>query len=209
MTLKLYYARSSGSLSARILIHELNLSCEFIAVNQKTHMTANDEDLLTINPKNRLPVLITEDNQVLTESQVIQQYLIDHYGLQYNMIDLLPPPNNDLKRYKILEWVSFIRVDLHNLYFLLLNPDIPEDLKENIFKPMFKEKLKYPNQVLETKQYLTGNDFTIADIHMFVILVWLKDIKINITEFSNLDKYFLFLKQRPSIKQSLQEKNML
>ena len=39
MKLKLYYARKSGSLAARIIIHELDLSCEFIAVTQKTHMT--------------------------------------------------------------------------------------------------------------------------------------------------------------------------
>lgn len=208
MKLKLYYARSSGSLAVRILIHELNLSCDFIAVTQKTHMTADNKDLLTLNPKNRLPVLITEDNKILTESQVIQQYLADQYASQNNLPDLLPPPN-DFKRYQILEWISYIRVEFHNLYALLMNHDIPQDLKEKLFKPMFKEKLKHPNQALESKQYLMGNTLTIADTYFFVILIWLKDVKIDISEFPNLEKYFLFLKQRPSIDLSLKEKNML
>ena len=208
MKLKLYYARSSGSLAVRILIHELNLSCDFIAVTQRTHMTENKEDFLTINPKGVLPTLITEQNLVLTENQVIQQYLADTYAAQHGMQYLLPP-TNDFKRYQILEWLNYCRVELHNIYSLLITSEIPKDLKEQFFKPMFKKKLEYPNIALEHKQYLMGNDFTIADIYLFVILIWLKDLHIDIAEFPHLEKYFLLLKQRPSITLSLKEKNML
>ena len=208
MKLKLYYARKSGSLAVRILIHELDLSCEFIAVTQKTYMTENKENFLTINPKGRLPTLVTEDNMVLTESQVIQQYLADQYAAQHNMPDLLPPVN-DFRRYRVLEWISFIRVDLHNLYLLLINLEVPKDLKKNYFQPMFIKKLEYSHKALENKQYLMGDVFTIADGYLFVILTWLKDLEINISDFPNLEKYFLLLKQRPSIALSLKEKNLI
>ena len=208
MKLKLYYARKSGSLAVRILMHELDLSCEFIAVTQKTYMTEHKENFLTINPKGRLPALITENNMVLTESQVIQQYLADQYAAQHNMPDLLPPIN-DFRRYQVLEWISFIRVDLHNLYLLLINSEVPKDLKKNHFQPMFIKKLEYPNKALENKQYLMGDIFTIADGYLFVILTWLQDLEINISDFPNLEKYFLLLKQRPSIALSLKEKNLM
>ena len=208
MKLKLYYARSSGSLAIRILIHEIGLMCNFIAVTQKTHMTEFGEDFLTINPKGILPTLITEQGTVLTEKQVIQQYLADQYAAQYNMPHLLPP-TNDFKRYQILEWLNYARVELHNVYSLLINPDLPKDLKEKLFKPMLKNKLNYPNTMLADKIYLIDNHFTIADAYLFVILMWLKDVQIDIEEFPNLKKYFTLLKERPSIELSLKEKNML
>ena len=208
MKLKLYYARSSGSLAIRILIHEIGLMCNFIAVTQKTHMTEFGEDFLTINPKGILPTLITEQGTVLTENQVIQQYLADQYAAQYNMPHLLPP-TNDFKRYQILEWLNYVRVELHNVYSLLINPDLPKDLKEKLFKPMLKNKLNYPNTMLADKIYLIDNHFTIADAYLFVILIWLKDVQIDIEEFPNLKKYFTLLKERPSIELSLKEKNML
>ncbi len=208
MNLKLYYARSSGSLAVRILIHELDLPCDFIAVNMKAKKTETGEDFLTINPKGVLPTIVTEDNIVLTENQVIQQYLADTYGPQYNLQHLLPP-TTDFKRYRVLEWLNYARVELHNICSLLLNPDIPKELKEQTFKPMLQNKLAYPNTELANKHYLMGDNFTIADCYLFTILVWLKDFKINIADFPNLEKYFLFLKQRPSIEKSLIEKNML
>jgi len=208
MKLKLYYARSSGSLAIRILIHEIGLMCDFIAVTQKTHMTESGEDFLTINPKGILPTLITEQGTVLTENQVIQQYLADQYAAQYNMPHLLPP-TNDFKRYQILEWLNYARVELHNVYSLLINPDLPKDLKEKLFKPMLKNKLNYSNTMLADKIYLIDNHFTIADAYLFVILIWLQDVQIDIEEFPNLKKYFTLLKERPSIELSLKEKNML
>ena len=116
---------------------------------------------------------------VLTESQVILQYLADQYATQRDLPDLLPPIN-DFKRYQVLEWISFIRVDLHNLYLFLNNSEIPKELKESYIKPTFIKKLEYPNKALENKQYLMGDIFTIADAHLFVILTWLKDLEINI-----------------------------
>ncbi|MGI9214693.1 MAG: glutathione S-transferase N-terminal domain-containing protein [Gammaproteobacteria bacterium] len=197
MKLKLYYARNSGSFVARIIIHELNLPCDFIAVTQKTLMTELNENFLKINPKGRLPVLVTENGEIITENQVILQYLVDTYAAQREMQSLLPSLN-DHTRYKILEWASFIRIDLHYNFYLLHNSDIPAELKE---------KLKYPESMLNNKQYLVDN-FSIADAYLFVILVWLKDVKIDIAEYPNLAKYYLLLNERPSIKLSLKEKNM-
>lgn len=207
MKLKLYYSRNSGSFVTRIIIHELNLPCDFIAVTQKTFMTELNENFLQINPKGRLPVLITEDNMKITENQVILQYLIDTYAAQREMQYLLPSINNPA-RYQILEWVSFIRIDLHYNFYLLHNSNIPKELKENIFLPTLKQKLNYPETMLNNKQYLVGNNFSIADAYLFVILVWLKDVQIDIKQFANLDKFYLLLKERSSIKLSMKEKNM-
>lgn len=207
MKLKLYYARNSGSFVTRIIIHELNLPCDFIAVTQKTLITELNENFLKINPKGRLPVLIAENGTIITENQVILQYLIDTYAAQREMQYLLPSTNIP-ERYQILEWVSFIRLDLHYNFYLLNNGEIPKELKESLFKQTFKQKLKYPEAMLNSKQYLVGSNFSLADAYLFVILVWLKDVQIDIIDYPNLDKYYLFLKERPSIQLSMKEKNM-
>jgi len=40
INMKLYYAKSVCSLAVRIIIHELNLSCEYESVDLKTKITA-------------------------------------------------------------------------------------------------------------------------------------------------------------------------
>lgn len=58
--MKLYYASSVCSLAVRVIIHELNISCEYEAVNLKTKMTENGTNYLEINPKGAVPALLLD-----------------------------------------------------------------------------------------------------------------------------------------------------
>ena len=54
-----------------------------------------------------------------------------------------------------------------------------------------------------------GDQFTIADAYLFVVLSWLAYVKIDITEWPNLKRYFEELKQRKSIQASLKQEGLL
>lgn len=49
--MKLYYAPSVCSLAVRIIVHELNISCEYEAVDLKSKISENGDNYLSINPK--------------------------------------------------------------------------------------------------------------------------------------------------------------
>ncbi|CAM4385330.1 MAG: Glutathione S-transferase GST-6.0 [Legionellaceae bacterium] len=201
--MKLYYSIGACSLVIRIVLNELKIPFETEAVNLMTKKTASHEDFLTINPKGAVPALILDNQEVLTENAVIQQYLVDHY----NSTTLLPPVG-DFKRYRALEWLNFITTELHKNCAPLFNPTLSEEIKKDIFKPILDKKLKFIEQQLQQNTYLLGNEFSLPDAYLFVILQWLPRLGIETNQYPAINHYQTKLKQRPSIQQSLQEEGL-
>lgn len=201
--MKLYYKKGACSLAVRILIHELGIPCEFEAVDLKTKKTETGADFLKINPKGAVPTLVLDNKEVLTENAVIQQYLADHQKANH-----LLPATNDLKRYRVLEWLNFVSTDLHKNCAPFYNPNMPEDVKENIYKPIVRNKLTFVEQHLMQNPYIAGKEFTLPDSYLFVVLSWMPSLKIDLTEWPHVNKYFANIKNRKSVQQSLQEEGL-
>lgn len=197
---KLYFAKGACSLSVRILIHELDLKCAYESVNLKNKTTANEQDYLTINPKGVVPAIELENGEILTENIAIHQYLLD----KYNKSGSLMPPINDVKRYRVIEWMSYIASDLHKTCAPLFHDKFNNETKE-IFKKILKDKLSFVDKHLKMNKFLLGDQFTSADCYLFVILTWLKYFKIEISDWQSLSRYFAELNCRQSIKISLEE----
>lgn len=198
--MKLYYSKGACSLAIRITIHELNLPCEYEAVNLKTKITATGANFFDINPKGAVPALITDDQQVLTENSAIQEYLAETHKATH----LLPAVGN-FQRYRVLEWLSFVSTELHKSFGPLFNPKVPETEKKEIFIPALKSKFAFADRALEKNHYISGDHFTIADSYFFVMLTWTPHFAIDLGEFVNITRYFKELKVRPSIVAAIAE----
>jgi len=201
--MKLYYSKGACSLAVRIIIHEIGVACEFESVNLQTKQTEKGNDYFKINPKGSVPALVLENKKVLTENAVIQQYLADTHKASH-----LLPPLGDLKRYHVLEWLNFAGTDLHKSCGPLFNSNVPENIKEEVFRPLLKKKLIFVEKQLEQKAYLMGDEFTLPDSYVFVVLRWLASLKVDISDCPNLQRYFAHLKERKSIQQALKEEHI-
>lgn len=202
--MKLYYSKGACSLAIRILLHEIGIPSEFEAVDLKTKRTETNADFLALNPKGAVPTLITDKQEVLTENAVILCYLAD----EYKATELLPAPGN-FRRYRVLEWLNYVATELHKGAGVLFNPKLPQDIKNEFFIPLLKNKLHFLEQRLNQNAYLMGNSCTLPDLYLFVILSWLKHFHINLADWKQTAQYFSKLQKRPSITQSLQEENLL
>jgi glutathione S-transferase len=202
--MKLYYSPGACSLAVRIAINEMGTPCEYEAVDLKTKKTASGADYLTINPKGAVPCLQLDNKEVLTENAVIQEYLADT-----NKANSLFPPLGDPSRYRVAEWLNFISTDLHKGCSPLFNPQVPEDMKETIFRVNVKNKLTVLDKHLATHKFLMGNQFTLPDGYLFVILSWLPGLKIDIKQFPHLGTFFQHVKERKAVQKSLQEEGIL
>ncbi len=200
--MKLYYSKGACSLAVRIALCEMEIPCEFEAVNLKTKQTEKDVNFLTINPKGSVPALLLDNNEVLTENSVIQQYLADNYVAT----SLLPIAG--LRRFRILEWLNFISTDLHKACSPLFNAKVSEEAKEEIFKPILKSKLDFTNAQLKGNDYLTGELFSLADGYLFVVLFWLPGLKLSLSDWPNLEQYFSRVKQRPMVQKALRDEGL-
>jgi glutathione S-transferase len=201
--MKLYFSKGACSLACRIVIHEIGLHVDYISVDLMSKKTEDGQNFLEINPKGAVPTLVTDDNQVLTENVVIQQYLAD----TSHATQLLPAVGN-FKRYQVLEWSNYIATEIHKGFSPLFNPKIPQELKENYFLPQIIQKFNYINHALDNKNFLLGNDFTLPDAYFFVMLIWSLHFKLPLANWPNLTNYFNRLITRPAISESLQEEQL-
>lgn len=201
--MKLYYSKGACSLVVRICINEIGLKCEYEAVNLQNKTTATGEDYWKINPKGAVPALLTDDKQILTENTVIQQYLADTHHA-----DTLLPPVGQWQRYRVLEWLNFVTTELHKGFGPLFNPQMPDQVKQEITTPFLKKKFEFVDSHL-SKTYLMGDTFTLPDGYLFVMLLWAKNMKIDLSHCKNLTRFFEQASQRRSIRQSLEEEGLL
>lgn len=201
--MKLYYSKGACSLAVRIVLNEIEIPCEYESVDLKTKKTEKGDDFLKINPKGSVPVLKLANQEILTENAAIQQYLAD----EFKATTLLPLVGN-FKRYRVLEWLSFVSTDLHKGFAPLFDPRVSEENKEQIFKPNLKNKLKIVDAQLSKSEYLVSDSFTLPDGYLFVILRWFPHFKMELTEFSHVTRYKEMLKKRRSIQDSLAEESL-
>lgn len=201
--MKLYYSKGACSLAPRIIINEVGLTCEYESVDLINKQTQSGINFRTINPKGVVPVLITNNNEVLTENAVILQYLVESVHA-----DKLLPQTGNFARYRVLEWLNFITTELHKSFSPLFNPAMPQEIKENLLIPFIKAKFGYVNTRLDNSAYLLGDDFTLPDAYLFVMTTWALYFKMNLADWPNLSRYFSTLCSRKSIQQSLEQEGI-
>lgn len=201
--MKLYFSNGACSLADRIIINELELPCDFVAVDLKNKRTAMGEDFFNINPKGAVPTLVTDNDEVLTENAIILQYLADTYQAP----QLLPKLGN-FGRYHVLEWINFVATELHKSFSALFKPNLPQDIKDTFFIPLIKSKFSYVNNHLGQHKYLFGDHFTLPDAYLMVVYNWGIYFKFDMNEWPHLVRYRQELMTRPSIQKSFKEENL-
>lgn len=109
MSLKLYYSPGACSLAPHIILEELCLSYQLELVSIAEGKTLTPE-YLAINPKGRVPVLVTEEGEVLTEAPAICWYLAQQS-------DRSLAPRDALAAARALEWGNWLSGAVHAMSF--------------------------------------------------------------------------------------------
>ena len=108
--LKLYYSPGACSLAPHIVLEELGLPYELELAAIAEGKTRTPE-YLALNPKGRVPVLVTEEGDVLTEAPAICWYLSRQASHP------LLFPHDPLAAARVLEWCNWLSGSLHAMAF--------------------------------------------------------------------------------------------
>lgn len=90
-----------------------------------------------------------------------------------------------MPRYQLQSWLNFIGTEVHKNFGPLFNSAMPEEAKQ-IFTTNLLGRLKWVDGDLAGKSFLMGNDFTVADAHLFVVTNWAQPLGIDLSPFKNL-----------------------
>lgn len=73
--MQLYFSPLACSMASRIALYEANAPARFIEVDPKTKRTLEGEDFLAVTPLGLVPVIRTDEGELLTENAAILQYI--------------------------------------------------------------------------------------------------------------------------------------
>lgn len=201
--MKLYYSPGACSLSPHIVLHEAGLPFEPVLAPTKTKKLPDGTDFNTINTKGYVPTLELDDGQRLTEGPAIVQYIADRVPASK-----LAPAFGTMERYRLMEWLNFITSELHKGFSPLFNPAMPEEAKA-MAKAKLGERLAWVDGQLAGKQYLMGNDFTVADAYLFTVAGWGKYVGVDISHLANLGAYLGRVASRPAVQAAMKAEGLL
>jgi len=201
--MKLYYSPGACSLSPHIAMHEAGLKFEHVLASTKTHQLADGTDYYTINPKGYVPLLEFDDGTRLTEGPAIVQWIADQVPEKK-----LAPPAGTMARYRLQEWLNFITAEIHKAAGVLFNPAMPEEAKA-IYRSKINDRYAYVDKQLEGKQFLMGDDFTVADCYLFVVSNWAKPLNVDLSPYRNVGAYLQRIASRPSVQAAMTHEGLL
>jgi glutathione S-transferase len=201
--MKLYYSPGACSLSPHIALHEAGLAFTPVLASTKSHKLQDGTDYYSINPLGYVPMLELDDGTRLREGPVIVQYIADQVPLK-----MLAPVNGSLQRYRLQEWLTFIGTEIHKGFSPLFKPNTPEEYKP-IARDHLLQRLQWVDSQLAGKQYLMGDQFTVADGYLFTVTNWAKPTNLDISGLAKLAAYRERVAARPAVQAAMKAEGLL
>jgi glutathione S-transferase len=198
--MKLYYMPGACSLAPHIALREaaVQFDLERVGRDKKT-----EGDYLAINPKGSVPALKLDNDEVLTEAAVIQQYIADKAPTKR-----LAPAPGTAERYRLQEWLNYIASEVHKGIAQLFNPMMPEDYKTVVKKTLGQRQLPYLEKTLTGRECLLG-EFSVADGYLFTVLRWTDVHKIDLLDYPNIRAFLKHVAARPAVQEAMEAEGLL
>ena len=157
------YPQSGNCYKVRLLLAELGLPYERVEWDTRAGETRTPQ-FLEINPAGKVPVLETEDGELLPESNAILFYLAEGTPLL---------PEGRLERAQALRWMSFegsvLQPNLAVARFLVMFLEMDDERRE-----MLRQKqragyvaLEILEGHLQDEEFLVGGRYTVADVSLY------------------------------------------
>jgi glutathione S-transferase len=200
--MKLFIKPGSCSLASHIVLHELGLSHDIEVVDTKAGKTASGQDYAAINAKGYVPALQLDDGVVLTEGPAVLQYLADQKPAAG-----LAPANGSLQRYQVQGWLNYVGSELHKNFSPFFNPAAGEDWKA-ICRANLEKRFAYVDAALQGKNFLMGEQFTIADAYLFVVSNWARAVKFDLSAYANITAFQERVRARPAVQAAMKAEGL-
>lgn len=201
--MKLYYSPGACSLSPHIALREAGLPVTLVKASTKTKKLDDGSDFLAINPKGQVPTVELDNGEVLTEGPAIVQYIADQVPASG-----LAPAAGTMGRYRMMEWLNFITSELHKGFTPLFDPATPAETKAATVAHLGK-RLAWVDSQLEGKNYLLGDQFTVADGYLFTVSNWAGYVNLDISGLKHLAAFRARVSARPAVQAAMAAEGLL
>ena len=205
--MKLYYAPGACSIGIHVLLEEIGKPYQAEIVNFRDGAQYKPP-FTGLNPKSKVPTLERDDGSILTEFPVIAFWL----GMQNPEANLIPKDSETMIR--AAEAMEYIVGTIHSQGFTRLfrtERFAPSAADHDKVKAQGRENIDkgfaVVDKALEGKNYLGGDDLSIADAALFYVEFWgAKRVGLQLPK--NCAAHFERMMARPAVQRALQQEGM-
>lgn len=196
----LYYAAGTCAQAVLIALYEADAQFTLKALSFADSEQRSPE-YLAINPKGRVPALVTERG-VLTETPAVLLYVAQNYPQA-----ALAPLNDPFALAQMQEFNAYLAATAHIAHAhrprasrwaddeaaqAAMRAKVPQNMRE-----CFAVIEQY---YLGDKTWIMGEQFTVADGYLYTVAGWLKGDGVDIAEFPRVAAHFKRVAARASVQ---------
>jgi glutathione S-transferase len=196
----LYFSPMACSMATRIALYEAGGEARYREVDPSTKRLVEDgSDYRSVNPLGTVPVLRTDEGEILTENAAILQHVADQFP--HSPI----AAGTGMARSRLQQWLCFIGTELHkSLFTPLLSKKAPPDAKTYALDTGLS-RLGYLDGHLAGREFLLDK-FSVADAYLVTVLNWsMATPQVDLAGWPAIDAYHKRLRERPSVVRALSE----
>lgn len=200
--MQLFISPGACSLAPHIALREAGADFEAVKVDLATRKTEAGDDFLSVNPSGKVPALILDNGETLTENPAILLYIADQGPAAG-----LAPAEGSLARYQLLSRLSFLGSEFHKAFVPLFAPGMSDEAKAAAAVAV-KNHLAALDKELTGRDHYAGDSFSVADIYLFVMLGWPGYVGIDMSAYPALGAYAGKIAQRPAVGAALKAEGL-
>lgn len=199
--MKLVYFPGACSFAPHVTLREAGIPFTLVRFDRDTHALEGGGKLEDLNDKARVPVLVLDDGQRLTEVAVVCQYIADQRPETG-----LAPPAGTMARYRLQEWLNFIATEIHKAYWPLFHGP---DLEKPTARERLDRRFSWTERRIAGRNFVMGDTFTIADAYLLTVVNWMRPAGLDPGKWPGLKEYRARISQRPTVRAALDAEGLL
>ena len=207
--LKLFYSPRACSMAPHILLEEVGApyALELVSIAEGRNRSP---EYLAINPTGRVPALLTEEGEILTELPAVSWYIA-----QQSTNPALFPLGH-LAAARCFEWFNWLSGTVHAMAFgqfwrpqrfvadEALFPQVKEKGRANIL-----ESFAFIEQRLAGRRWAVGNAYTVVDPYLLVFYAWGNRIGLPMrADYGNWTGHAERVEARPAVQRVLSQEGV-
>jgi glutathione S-transferase len=200
--LTLYYAPGTCALATHLALEYAAAPYQAARLNFKEQQQRSPE-YLRINPKGRVPALVTERG-VLTETPALLQYVAQAFPAAK-----LAPLDDPFQLAKMNEFNSYLCSTVHvnhahggRGHRWSDDAAAVESMKQKVPQTMTDSFELIETQLLQGP-WVLGEHFSTSDLYLFTITRWLENDRVDVKRFPKVADHFARMNAEPQVQKVL------
>ncbi len=204
--MKLYYMPGACSLASHIALEWIGARYETVHVARES---LKSPEYLRVNPSGAVPALVEDDGWTLTENIAILNYLGDRFPDSDVIADRTPRGRAELNR-----WVGFLNSDVHKAFVPLFRPSrfIDDEAQHAAVQARARANirplLERIDRHLDGRDWLLGDQRSLADPYLYVILRWAGKHGVDLSGLDRLAAFRQRMEADPAVQTALKAEGL-